>query len=205
MCRGKFRGVNKTGEIVTCDIRAQQAIVTIIPTTTSAKPPECWAIHKQSSSYNLVAGYSDGSVCQFDLRASNISVAQSKLTAGVCCVDMNEGKAFASTVDGSIAYFDSFDKPGHFSPTINVSKAHGDTGTVWAVKGAIYNEKQHVISTGSKGDVKLWEVKNSGILFPVSTLLVSSHAVVCMDTFASNPNVAIMSSLDKKVEAVGIY
>lgn len=190
------------------DIRCEQPHLTIIPTTTS-KSPECWTVRTHPSLNTVLAGYSDGSICQFDLRGPSVAVAQAKLSAGICSVDLtSENKAFVSAADGSIAYYNFFETPkqSQITPNILQHKAHGDTGTLWSVRGTKINNKPHLLSCGSKGDVKLWEVKETGqnnSLAPISTLLVSSHAIVCMETFSSNPNVIVYSSLDRKVGAIG--
>jgi WD40 repeat protein len=193
--------------VVSCDIRTKSACVTIIPTVSSGKLPDCWTLRCSPSSHTVVAGYSDGSVCLFDLRSSSISFARGKATAGVCSLDFcDQNRILASTIDGSLVVFNSSASPA--LPALHTqAKAHGDNGTVWAVRSLNLDDNSLCLSSGSKGDVKLWDLRSRGGSFsmvPLSTLLVSSHAVVTLDTFTSDSHLAVLSSLDKRVGVVGL-
>lgn len=187
-------------------------------------PPECWSILSVDPN-TLSAGYSDGHVALYDTRkvyrifsipfspVSCVSplpsslfsppgyssqaelVAAYKLSSGgVCSLSLAPGRPLlAATQNGAVAALQV--SPSSLQFLSSREKAH--QGTSWAVR---YGPAGYVFSTGSVGDVKLWESKEGGKqLLPhlsSSGSAFGSMAILALDTHPLNSKLFLVCSLD---------
>lgn len=170
-------------------------------------PPECLCL--ASSENYIIGGYSDGFVRVFDIRKENSGtgpnnpkfVQSLKLSSGVCSMDSLDGLNFTcSTQSGTISLF-GLNSDGAVTLQSSREKAH--QGTSWAVK---YLDSKHIISSGSAGDLKLWELSASGRPpMPHISSFPSQQSLLSIDVInKENPSLCLVSSLDNTCRVISI-
>jgi len=171
-------------------------VVQFIPET--SLPSDCWAVLSPQSRPNLVyAGYSDGFFRIFDVRNAKM-VSSHKLSSGICAADVNDGlPVVCSTQGGSITSVD-VDTNGTISPLSSREKAH--QGTSWSVK---YVGSANVVSSGSAGDLKVWDVGARGRPpMPHLSSFPSHHSILSIDVLHKKPSIIVCASLDNTIRVL---
>jgi len=106
----------------------------------------------------------------------------------------------AATQSGTISTLD-LGASGELVPVANREKAH--QGTSWAVR---YVDKKHALSSGSAGDLKLWEINTAGRPpMPHVSAFPSQSSILSLDILSSDkPTLALCCSLDNTLRVLSV-
>ncbi|XP_014205828.1 WD repeat-containing protein 92-like isoform X2 [Copidosoma floridanum] len=215
---------SRDGSVKVWDLRQKDRPVAVMEPAEGESRRDCWAVAFGNSHNNedraVVAGFDNGDVKMFDLRAMALRW-ETNLKRGVCCLEFDRrdipmNKLVATTLESKIFLFDLRTQHSKKGFAYLVEKAHS-ASTVWLVRHLPQN-REIFMTGGGNGSLCLWKynypekrrITNSdgideGVAGKLKLLqhnTISSQPISSLDWSPDKIGLAVCTSFDQCVRVV---
>ena len=195
---------SRDGTVRVTDIRTGTVVASLVP---EGDRRDCWAVTAGGTTgpqdRTVLAGFDNGDIKLWDLRASQVSW-ETNLRNGVvsCQFDQRTSPLKYVTIgclSGQIVSFDLSEKPegkGFASVTQKVKK--DESATVWVVQHCP-QQKSIVATTGGSGEVMIWRRNKEMKLERVTSQQLTTQPISSYDWHPDKEGPRVMACFDQTI------
>lgn len=195
---------SRDGKVCVCDLRAEDPVVAVLEPEGDRR--DCWCVSMGGtngpSERSVIAGYDNGDVKLWDLKANNVSW-EVNLRNGVSSIQFSDRtgplkRVTCGCLQGQLVTFDLSEKPGDKGYQSHTQKIK-ESATVWVIQHCP-QRRDVIATTGSSGELLVWRKSKKGLEYEkISSSKITTQPLCSFDWHPDKEGLAVMGAFDQTV------